>query len=151
MLTLRPHRWLIYDIISALPVDFIVLAVTQQTSHPVQAIRLLKTLRLFRAMKMLNNIDVKGLPAWMQLWFLIYLFVLTAHWIACVFWKIAVLEGLPNSWVSQFPGLAARPIYEQYTLSMYWAVATVTTLGYGDVHPITFPEYFCSCDAATRL
>jgi CRP-like cAMP-binding protein len=136
------RTWFIYDVVSALPVDFIVFAVTAESSHPIQLIRLLKALRLFRAMKLLNNIDVRGLPGWLQLWFLIYVFVLMAHWFACVFWKIAVLEGLPNSWVSLYPDLYTAPISAQYVQCMYWAVSTITTLGYGDVHPVTFPEYF---------
>jgi len=136
------RTWFMYDVISALPVDFIVFAVSEDSSHPLQLLRLLKILRLFRAMKLFNNIDVKGLPGWLQLWFLIYLFILLAHWCACIFWKIAVLEGFDNSWVSLYPGLAISPVSAQYVQSLYWAVSTVTTLGYGDVHPVTFPEYF---------
>ena len=122
--------WFIYDLISTIPVDFIIYLANNQSSHPVQALRLLKTIRLFRAMKLLDNIDIKGLPAWMQLWCLIYLFVLIAHWYACIFWKIAVIEGFANSWVGALvPTLPSEPIYVQYTHCLYWAVATVTTLG----------------------
>jgi len=126
--------WFMYDLISTIPVDFIVFLVTNQASHPIQALRLLKTIRLFRAMKLLDNIDIRGLPAWMQLWCLIYMFVLTAHWFACIFWKIAVVEGFENSWVGALsPNLPNESIVTQYTHCLYWAVATVTTLGVSSI------------------
>ena len=72
-------------------------------------------------------------------------FVLAAHWFACIFWKIAILEddSGEDSWVSllaPFPEMFNGSIAEQYSLSMYWSMATISTLGYGDVRPRTYAE-----------
>ena len=73
--------WFLFDVIAALPVDFIVdaLSTDKHMAAQVQAIRILKTIRLIRAVKLLDNIHIKGLPAWMQLWCLVLAFFLLAR------------------------------------------------------------------------
>jgi hypothetical protein len=40
-------------------------------------------------------------------------------------------------------GLMAQNVPEPWISSMYWAVTTMSTIGYGDISPATGPERIC--------
>ncbi|EGR29934.1 hypothetical protein IMG5_145890 [Ichthyophthirius multifiliis] len=67
-----------------------------------------------------------------------------AHIFTCIQVKIALVrqgEGDPNTWINQlFPGITN--IYKQYLYAYYFVTMTMTTVGYGDVHPYNDLEYF---------
>ena len=54
--------------------------------------------------------------------FFIYWIVHIAHWIAC-------------GWLSIRGFDQTEPILDSYLKSIYWAVTTITTIGYGDIVP----------------
>lgn len=96
-----------------------------------------------------------------------FLIVLVSHWFACAFCFVAYLEAggfseqaflwNPN-WVSIWynntynPKLenALNPIgwnnsFDRYVLSMFWAIQTLTSIGYGNIVPYTVAEWWISC------
>lgn len=64
-----------------------------------------------------------------------------AHITACAFYLVATLntDMTTHSWVAAH-GLLYAPKSELYTSSLYWAFTMMTTVGFGDIVPITHLE-----------
>jgi CRP-like cAMP-binding protein len=68
-----------------------------------------------------------------------------AHWMACGFFAVgsSELEKYPDCWIRN-SGIIDYNKYDQYITSLYYAFTTMTTVGYGDLAPITPLERACS-------
>ncbi|KAI8110821.1 hypothetical protein M9434_004395 [Picochlorum sp. BPE23] len=63
--------------------------------------------------------------------------------IGCIWWFVAVIEGLPNSWVAEAGvsfDLETASAPSQYVTSVYFAMTVITTVGFGDITPQTTAE-----------
>ena len=66
---------------------------------------------------------------------------LLVHWIACAWFVAALTTGFsPDSWVAR-TGIETLDPASQYIRSLYWTIATITTVGYGDITPGHTLEY----------
>lgn len=123
----RAYLLSVYGIIDLLAILPSYLAIFIPQTAPLLIIRLLRVLRVFRVLRLFTYLDeanqVAGaLRVSARQTFVFFSMVITIMVVfGCLMY---VLEGPENG-------------FENIPVSVYWAIVTVTTVGYGDVVPVT--------------
>ena len=123
----RAYLVSVYGIIDLLAILPSYLAVVLPQTAPLLIVRLLRVLRVFRVLRLISFLDEANTVAGAlrqsarQIFVFFSMVVTVMIVFGCVMY---VIEG-PDNGFSNIP------------LSVYWAIVTVTTVGYGDVVPVT--------------
>lgn len=155
------HGWFIIDFLSVLPVDIICVLSESNASlgwlSMPRFLRNVKVLRLLRLTRLLRLAKVKKLVVRWQsahsisfaaqslVQFLVMI-AIVSHWMACLWASLAWPCENADNWISRLEmdrggeDIASNPFYV-YCVSLYWAVMTLTSIGYGDIVATTHLEY----------
>ena len=153
------RTWMIPDCISAFPFDLI--ESSQETASPTTGsnkprfIRFFRILRLIKIVRALRFLKLSKIFWKFKVYFgytqarnlfellkVLIVVLLLSHWLACIWHLVAVCElqySSYDTWLERRDLLDASPS-ERYINSLYWAVTTMLTVGYGDITPASVPE-----------
>lgn len=140
--------WLILDITSTVPLGGVAYIFTRKYGSGI-TYSLLHMLRLWRlrhvsALFARIEKDVHFSYFWTRCvkLFLVTLFV--CHCAACCYYLLAARKPLSeesDTWLGQqLPDFRNESLWICYVTSIYWTITTLTTVGYGDLHPVNKGE-----------
>lgn len=139
--------WFLFDIIACIPFELIIAVNQDNRLSKYRLFKITRLVKVFNAYQKNNLIekmqDFLDLNSRMVklINFVITTFV-GIHIMGCLWYLAAKYEGLePDSWVVRY-GILDEPTHTLYISSIYWAMVTLSTIGYGDILPRTILEKF---------
>ena len=162
----------VIDFLASLPIIVQILLVSDPSFQSngslvklLQLLRLLRLLRVIRLILRMGSVSQGGSMTYylstkfstLTLFMMRIAFTLGVllNLMACLWWWIAVTENYQNpdnnTWVSSVN--SAKPDLDLYDTSnlarwlvcAYYILCTISTIGYGDITPVTYPEILLAC------
>lgn len=153
-------KWFIVDFISSVPFSLLDLALkgekdqSKSLNNAMRLARLPRLYKLFRLVKIFKALGhykqmhyLEGMQEFLQvnsrlvkLSKFLTIVCFCVHLMGCIwFFTAKIMDFEPDTWVVRC-GYIDSPVYEQYLASVYWAVTTMVTVGYGDIAARTWLE-----------
>ncbi len=125
--------WFTVDVLAAVPFGFILSALFGADPRAAaagalfdvfMAAKLIRVVKIAKVSEVFNDIraSLSINPALMRL-------------ITFIFWFFTVVHLMACGWCLIGAGDAGRPAADQYVRALYWCLATIATIGYGDYTP----------------
>lgn len=120
------------DLLATLPFEFLFAWV--RASNLERYVRLLKILRTYRLGNNVMSWERKSRlqNGSFQFITMIMAFFVLVHWVACGWIIVSDYVQEEMGWIDRF---TVSSKIDAYMISVYWAIMTLTTIGYGDITP----------------
>eukprot|EP00618_Florenciella_parvula_P000630 CAMPEP_0119466174 /NCGR_PEP_ID=MMETSP1344-20130328/951_1 /TAXON_ID=236787 /ORGANISM="Florenciella parvula, Strain CCMP2471" /LENGTH=954 /DNA_ID=CAMNT_0007498471 /DNA_START=242 /DNA_END=3106 /DNA_ORIENTATION=- len=133
--------YLIPDLLATIPFD----QLAGGEAEALASLALLRFLRIRRIITWFGTIERSETVSYHTVAIIKFVFLLlcNGHTAACCFFFLSRLEDHAGgkTWVGeQCPEIIEDSLWKQYETSFYWAVTTLSTVGYGDVSPVSGSE-----------
>lgn len=132
-----------------------------RTSDILKLLRLGRARRLLVRSEFVRQLGEKRKPSTIRLWIFCLSLVVAAHWFACIWsmvafvqvgsFEVSAMQREPNWIFHWYEGnyveggldpLGWDQDVERYVLSLFWACQTITSIGYGNIAPLTVAEWW---------
>ncbi|GAA0140937.1 ion channel [Lithospermum erythrorhizon] len=135
--------WFVLDVLATIPTE-VTQRVLPKSIASYGYFGLLRLWRLRRVSKMFARLekDRNYSYFWIRCLKLICVTLFAVHSAACFYYLIAARHKNPkNTWIALvFENFHDVGLLDRYITSVYWSITTLTTTGYGDLHPVNQKE-----------
>jgi hypothetical protein len=164
------RSWFLIDFVSSCPVDFFVMTVGNPEGGSTKMLKLFRILRLSKLLKLVKILKVQSIFEELQDYYyvsdtykkvasMLSITIYLAHMLACM-WMFTTRPD-EDGWYQNEGRFYARDFganetgadhahststeanYKEYVWCVYWALTTMSTVGYGDITPSTEGEAIC--------
>ncbi|XP_010925257.1 potassium channel AKT1 [Elaeis guineensis] len=130
--------WFILDVISTIPSE-LVWKILPSSLHSYGLFNMLRLWRLRRVSALFAQLEKDRNFNYLMVRCakLACVTVFAVHCAGCFFYLIAARYPDPSmTWIgASLPDFHEKSVWTRYMISMYWSMTTLTTVGYGDLHP----------------
>mmetsp|Transcript_49419 Transcript_49419/g.124462 ORF Transcript_49419/g.124462 Transcript_49419/m.124462 type:complete len:705 (-) Transcript_49419:116-2230(-) len=151
--------WFWVDFFSILPIDVYCALSEEKCSQGFMGLRKLKVIRLLRLVRLLRLARFTSLVdrwhtcfgfkyATLSLAKFFAVIFLCCHWMACLWGGLGVSSTADHTWLTALKEAKGGPDelydgpFQVYGIALYWALISLTSIGYGDVTPQNQFEYW---------
>nr|KYP36572.1 Potassium channel AKT1 [Cajanus cajan] len=133
--------WLAFDVISTIPSELAhkVLPGPLKTYGYFNILRLWRLRRVSAMFARLEK-DRNFNYFWVRCSKLICVTLFSVHFAACFYYFLALNHEQRSTWLSLATELSQDNLWSLYVTSMYWSISTLSSVGYGDLHPVNTKE-----------
>ena len=141
------RTWFIPDLLGSFPFELALDSSAAGTIQILRPLKLIRMIRLVKALKFLNQISqmkrregseifTKAIGIFKS----IFVMVFMAHLLGCVFIMLLQNSETENWLLHYQPQSQSYGKWEVYVIALYWAIISISTMGYGDITPVTNSE-----------